>query len=116
MAVEGAHLHPSKQEESGDYMKLWKGDPYMPGNKGLAFVVVMAETRQQAIEKGGAKLYQLGTEAFRALGHRFPDEDYRRFAELGSDNLENTLEEVPEEVMFILVPPSSVELPGDGPV
>jgi hypothetical protein len=81
----------------------------MPDNKGLAFVVVMAETRQQAIEKGSAML-------LRALGHWFPDEDYRRFAQLGSDNLENTLEEVPEEAMFILVPPSSVELLSDGPV
>jgi hypothetical protein len=89
-------------------MKLWKCDTYMPDNKGMAFVVVMAETRQQAIEKASAKL--LG-----ALGHLFPDEDYRRFAQLGSDNLENTLEEVPEEVAFFLIGPSSVELPSDGP-
>jgi hypothetical protein len=89
-------------------MKLWKCDPYMPGHKGMAWVVVMAETRQQAIEKASAGL-------LRALGQWFPDEDYRRFAQLGSDNLENTLEEVPEEVLCFLVPPSSVELPSDGP-
>ena len=47
-------------------MKLWKCDPYMPDNKGLVQVVVMAETRQQAIEKARAKLPE-------ALGHVFPD-------------------------------------------
>ena len=63
-------------------MKLWKNEPYMPDNKGLVQVVVMAETRQQAIEKASAEL-------LRVLGHVFPDDDYRRFAQLGSDNLDN---------------------------
>ena len=37
-------------------MKLWKCDPYVLDNKGFVTVVVMAETRQQAIEKASAKL------------------------------------------------------------
>ena len=47
-------------------MKPWKCDPYMPDNKEIVQVVVMAETRQQAIEKARAKL-------LKALGHVFPD-------------------------------------------
>ena len=70
-------------------MKLWKNEPYMPDNKGLVQVVVMAETRQQAIEKASAEL-------LRVLGHVSPDDDYRRFAQLGSDNLDNTIEEAPQ--------------------
>ncbi len=84
-------------------MKLWKCDPYMPDNKGLVWVVVMAETRQQAIEKASAQLLMV-------LGQWFPGDDYQRFAQLGSDHLDNTLEEVPEEaVVFMVPPPSSLE-------
>lgn len=89
-------------------MKLWKCDPYMPGNKGFAWVVVMAETRQQAIEKASAQL-------LRGLGQWFPDDDYRRFAQLGYDNLDNTIEEVPEEALAFFVPPSSLEDGTDTP-
>ena len=90
-------------------MKLWKCDPYIPDHKGLVWVVVMAETRQQAIEKASARLLTV-------LGQWFPDDDYRRFAQLGSDNLDNTLEEVPEEaVIFMVPPPSSLEDGTDTP-
>jgi hypothetical protein len=82
-------------------MKLWKCGPYMPDNKGFVLVVVMAETRQQAIEKASAEL-------LRVLGHVFPDDDYRQFAQLGSDNLDNTLEEVPNEVVITIVEPPSL--------
>jgi hypothetical protein len=82
-------------------MKLWKCDPYMQDNKGFVQVVVMAETRQQAIEKASAKLLEV-------LGHVFPDDDYRRFAQLGSDNLHNTIEEACNEVVIILVEPPSL--------
>ena len=82
-------------------MKLWKCDPYMPGNKGFVLVVVMAETRQQAIEKASAEL-------LRVLGHVFPDDDYRQFAQLGTDNLDNTIEEVPSEVVITIVEPPSL--------
>ena len=82
-------------------MKLWKCDPYLLENKGLLQVVVMAETRQQAIEKASAEL-------LRVLGHVFPDDDYRQFAQLGSDNLDNTIEEAPNEVVIIIVEPPSL--------
>jgi hypothetical protein len=82
-------------------MKLWKCDPYLLEAKGFVLVVVMAETRQQAIEKASAKL-------LRVLGQLFPDDDHRRLAQLGSDNLDNTLEEVPEEVVITIVEPPSV--------
>jgi hypothetical protein len=81
-------------------MKLWKCDPYLLESKGFVLVVVMAETRQQAIEKASARLLEV-------LGHVFPDDDFRRFAQLGSDNLD-TLEEVDEEVMITIVEPPSV--------
>ena len=42
------------------------------------------------------------------LGRVFPDDDYRRFAELGSDNLDDTMEEAPEEVVITIVEPPSV--------
>lgn len=84
-------------------MKLWKCEPYMPDNKGLVWAVVMAETRQQAIEKASARLLTV-------LGQWFPDDDYRRFAQLGSDHLDSTLEEVPEEAAIFMVPsPPSLE-------
>ncbi len=79
-------------------MKLWKNLPYMPDNKGLVQVVVMAETRQQAIEKASARLLEV-------LGRVFPDDDYRQFAQLGSDNLDNTIEEAPDEVVITIVEP-----------
>jgi hypothetical protein len=82
-------------------MKLWKCDPYLLETKGLVLVVVMAETRQEAIEKASARLLEV-------LGHVFADDDYRRFAQLGSDNLGNTLEEVPDEVVITIVEPPSV--------
>jgi hypothetical protein len=50
------------------------------------------------------------------LGQWFPDDDYRRFAQLGSDHLDNTIEEVPEEaVIFMVPPPSSLEDGTDTP-
>jgi len=82
-------------------MKLWKCDPYMPDHKGFVSVVVMAET-QQAIEKASAQL-------LRVLGQVFPDDDYRRFAQLGSDNLNNTIKEAPDEVVIMIVEPPSLE-------
>jgi hypothetical protein len=82
-------------------MKLWKNEPYLLESKGFVQVVVMAETRQQAIEKASAKL-------LRVLGHVFPDDDYRQFAQLGSDNLGNTLEEAPDEVVITIVHPPSL--------
>ena len=91
-------------------MKLWKCYAVGPIEGLLAVtVVVMAETRQQAIEKASAQL-------FRVLGQWFPDDDYRRFAQLGSDHLDNTIEEVPEEaVIFMVPPPSSLEDGTDTP-
>jgi hypothetical protein len=83
-------------------MKLWKCDPYMPDDKGFVQVVVMAETRQQAIEKARAKLPA-------ALGHVFPDHDHRRLAaQLGSDNLDNTMEEPSDAVVITITEPPSV--------
>jgi len=35
-------------------MKLWRNLPYLLETKGLVQVVVMADTRQQAIEKASA--------------------------------------------------------------
>lgn len=83
-------------------MKLWRNIPYLLETKGLVQVVVMAETRQQAIEKASAKLLQV-------LGQWFPDDDYRRFAQEGSDNLGNTTEEAPDEVVISLYQPGMRE-------
>jgi hypothetical protein len=96
----GAHLRPSKQEESGDYMKLWKCDVMEP-IEGLmsVTVVVMAETRQQAIEEASAKLSAKLPEV---LGHMFPDDDDRRFAQLWPDTLDD-MEEAPDEVVIVVV-------------
>jgi hypothetical protein len=104
----GAHLRPSKQEESGEHMKLWKNLPYLLENKGLVQVVVMAETRQQAIEKASARLLEVLGRMFSDLGHVFSDDDIQRFAQLGSDNLDNTLEEAPDEVVITIVEPPSL--------
>ena len=92
-------------------MKLWKCDPYVLDNKGLVTVVVMAETRQQAIEKASAKLSAKLPEMLETLGQMIPDDDYRQFAQLGSDNLGNTLEEAPDEVVITIVEPPSVLRP-----
>jgi hypothetical protein len=102
----GAHLRPSKQEESGDYMKLWKCDAVGPIEGLLSVqVVVMAETRQQAIEKASA---QLSAKLPEVLGQMFPDDDDRRFAQLGPDILDDRdildhMEEVPDEVTIAVV-------------
>src|SRR5262249_60734062 len=49
----GAHLRPSKQEESGDHMKLWKCDAVGPIEGVMSIsVVVMAGTRQNRIGDG----------------------------------------------------------------
>ena len=40
-------------------MKLWKCEPYLLETKGFVLVVVMAETRQQALEKVGAQLLRV---------------------------------------------------------
>jgi hypothetical protein len=90
-------------------MKLWNCVPYVPDGKGLVGVVVMAEARQLAIEKASARLLEV-------LGQWFPDDDYRRFAQLGSDHLDNTIEEVPEEAVIFIVPaPPSLEDDTDTP-
>lgn len=81
-------------------MKLWKCDVMEP-IEGLmsVTVVVMAETRQQAIEKASAKASAKLPEA---LGHMFPDDDDRRFAQLGPDTLDD-MEEAPDEVVIVVV-------------
>jgi hypothetical protein len=75
-------------------MKLWKCDVVGVPDTVVVPVVVMAETRQQAIKKASAKLPGV-------LGQAFPDDD-RRFAQLGPDILDN-MEEMPDEVMVIVV-------------
>jgi hypothetical protein len=42
------------------------------------------------------------------LGQLFPDDDYRRLAQLGSDTLNNTMEEAPDEVVIIIAEPPSL--------
>ena len=64
-------------------MKLWKCDAVGPIEGLLTVtVVVMAETRQQAIEKASAGLSAKLPEI---LGQTFPEDDDRRFAQLGPD-------------------------------
>lgn len=77
-------------------MKLWKCDVMEP-IEGLmsVTVVVTAETRQQAIAKASAKLPEV-------LGHMFPDDDDRRFAQLRPDTLDD-MEEAPDEVVIVVV-------------
>jgi hypothetical protein len=81
-------------------MKLWKCDVMKP-IEGLmsVTVVVMAETRQQAIEEASAKL---SAKLPKVLGHMFPDDDDRRFAQLGPDTLDD-MEEAPDEVVIVVV-------------
>jgi hypothetical protein len=99
-------LSPLKQEENGDYMKLWKCDAVGPIEGLLAVqVVVMAETRQQAIEKASA---QLSAKLPEMLNQMFPEDDDRRFAQLGPDILDDRdildhMEEVPDEMVIAVV-------------
>ena len=87
-------------------MKLWKCDAVGPIEGLLSVqVVVMAETRQQAIEKASANLSARLPEM---LGQMFPDDDDRRFAQLGPDILDDrdildNMEEVPDEVTITVV-------------
>ena len=95
-----AHLRPSKREESGDHMRLWKCDAVGPIEGVMSItVVVMAETRQQAIEKASA---QLSAKLSWALSEMFPEDDDRRFAQLGPDILDD-MEGVPDEVTIAVV-------------
>ncbi len=96
----GAQLRPSKQEENGDHMKLWKCDAMGPVEGVMVMqVVVMAETRQQAIEKASANL---SAKLPGMLGQMFPEDGDRRFAQLRPDILDN-MEEAPEEVTIAVV-------------
>ena len=81
-------------------MKLWKCHAVAP-IEGLmsVHVVVMAETRQQAIEKASA---ELSAKLPGVLGEMFPEDDDRRFAQLGPDILDD-MEEVPEEATIAVV-------------
>jgi hypothetical protein len=86
-------------------MKLWKCDAVGPIEGLLSVsVVVMAETRQQAIEKASA---QLSAKLPEVLGQVFPDDD-RRLAQLGPDILDDRdildhMREVPDEVTITVV-------------
>jgi hypothetical protein len=97
-------------------MKLWKCDAMEPieGLLSMTFVV-MAETRQQAIEKASA---QLSAKLPGMLGQMFPDDDDRRSAPLGPDILDD-MQEVPEEVAIVAVglpvPEDSTGTPHTGP-
>jgi hypothetical protein len=87
-------------------MKLWKCDAVGPIEGLLAVqVVVMAETRQQAIEKASA---QLSAKLPEMLSQMFPEDDDRRFAQLGPDILDDRdildhMEEVPDEMVIAVV-------------
>ena len=81
-------------------MKLWKCDAMEPTEGLLSMTfVVMAETRQQAIEKASA---QLSAKLPGMLGQMFPEDDDRRFAQV-RPNILDDMEEVPEEVAIIAV-------------
>jgi len=81
-------------------MKLWKCDVVEPVEGLMSVtVVVTAETRQQAIEKATAKARAKLPEV---LGHMFPDDDDRRFAQLGPNTLDD-MEEAPDEVVIVVV-------------
>jgi hypothetical protein len=93
-------------------MKLWKCDAVGPIEGLLAVtVVVMAETRQQAIEKASAGLSAKLPEM---LGQMFPDDDDRRFAQLGPDILDD-MEEAPDEVTILVVGLPTLEDSTDTP-
>jgi hypothetical protein len=99
-------------------MKLWKCDAVGPIEGLLAVqVVVMAETRQQAAEKASA---ELSAKLPEMLGQMFPDDDDRRFAQLGPDILDDRdildhIEEVPDEVTIAIVGLPSLEDSTDTP-
>ena len=81
-------------------MKLWKCDAVGPLGGVLSITVVaMAETRQQAIEKAST---QLSAKLSWALGEMFPEDADRRFAQVGSDVLDD-MQEVPDEVTIAIV-------------
>ena len=81
-------------------MKLWKCDAVGPIEGVLSItVVVMAETRQQAIEKASA---QLSAKLPGVLGEMFAEDDDRRFAQPGPDILDD-MAEVPAEVTIAVV-------------
>jgi hypothetical protein len=62
-------------------MKLWKCDAVGPIEGVMSMtVVVMAETRQQAIEKASA---ELSAKLPGVLGQMFPDDDDRRLPSWG---------------------------------
>jgi hypothetical protein len=75
-------------------MKLWSYDADVPPRQGFVMVVVMAETRQEAIEKARAELLRAQTSVF-------PRDYYRRFAQFGLDNLD-TMNEVPEGMVILV--------------
>ena len=87
-------------------MKLWKCNAVGPIEGLLTVqVVVMAETRQQAIEKASANLSARLPEM---LAQTFPEDDDRRFAQLGPDAIDGQdildhMEEVPDEVTISVV-------------
>jgi len=78
-------------------MKLWKCDVLGVPDTVVVPVVVMAETREQAIEKAKASAKLPGV-----LDLAFPDDGYRRFAQLGPDIFDE-MEEVPDEVVIYVV-------------
>ena len=81
-------------------MKLWKCDAMGPVEGVMVMqVVVMAQTRQQAIEKASANL---SAKLPGMLSQMFPEDGHRRFTQLGPDILDN-MEEAPEEVTIAVV-------------
>ena len=81
-------------------MKLWKCDAAGPIEGVLSItVVVMAETRQHAIEKASA---ELSAKLPEVLGQMFPGDDDRRFAQVEPDILAD-MEEAPDEVTITVV-------------
>ena len=99
IATEGPiFAHQAGRER--DHMKLWKCDAVGPIEGVLSItVVVMAETRQQAIEKASA---ELSAKLRWALGEMFPEDGDRRLAQLRPDILDD-MEEVPDEVTIAVV-------------
>jgi hypothetical protein len=87
-------------------MKLWKCYAVGPIEGLLTVtVVVMAETRQQAIDKASAGLSAKLPEV---LAQTFPEGDDRRFAQLGPDAIDGRdildhMEEVPDEVTIAVI-------------
>jgi hypothetical protein len=97
-------------------MKLWKCDAIGPTEGVMTItVVVMAETRQQAIEKASTNL---SAKLPGMLGQMFPEDGDRRFAQLGPDILDD-MEEAPDEVTITVVAlpvlEDSTDTPHTGP-